>query len=155
MKSIITLSILALAFLFSCQKDKKMDKDEPTKEALSTENELDLQTFSELPELADCNTYIARNEEAYEKGEFIYADDYGNNAYIKIGDKLITIPLDEGDFDPSDNIRTIEWKEGNISFDIAPLIAPTGEEEVLFKGVMKIQVDGKVYQTPVYGKYSC
>lgn len=155
MKSKIILSLIAFTFIFSCQKDKSVQKESATTEVQSTENTLDIQSFEYLPELGECFTYIAKSKEDYNAQKFIYADDYGNQAYVKIGEEMKNIPLEEGDFDPSDNSRKIKWEGGKVFMEIIPIKEESTDEEVIFEGAIKIQIDGKIYQTAIYGKYSC
>ena len=51
----------------------------------------DLQTFNLPAEVQGCSCYFAKNKEDFDNEKYVYADDYGNTAYIKIEDKIVNI----------------------------------------------------------------
>lgn len=155
MKLKLTFTVLVLALLFSCQKDKKVTEEPIPKVENPISEVLNVQSFSALPELSDCYTYIAENKENFESENFIFADDYGNNAYLKINDEILKIPLEEGDFDPSDLEREVHFENGKIQIKLEPVQLDESEEQFIFQGQMTIEQDGKVFTTTIYGESSC
>ncbi len=153
MHKIIT-SIFILTVLFSCEKEKKIVDTPTTPKVENTENQrIDIQTFSEIPEIGDCSTYIAIDKIQFDAQKFIFADDYGNNAYLKINDENIHIELEEDDFDPSDKKRVILHKDLKISIYIDS--QEEKEDAFIFKGKMVVEKGKQKTTLPIYGKCSC
>lgn len=112
---------LSIVSFVSCKKDKE-NLTENTEIVLN--DSLDqvnsdsviikqntLQTFEIPPEVQGCSCLFAKNKEDFDNKKYIYVDDYGNTAYIKLEDKMIEIPMREGDFDPSDFSKVIKNSE--------------------------------------------
>jgi hypothetical protein len=114
-----------------------------------------LETFAMPLEVEGCSCYFAENKENYERERYVYVDDYGNSAYLKMNGKMIKIQMDEGDFDPSNFSKTIENAEYKVSMTgkkISEL-----DETMMFQGQMTVEDkrSGEKITTPVYGECGC
>ncbi|MBW8359865.1 MAG: hypothetical protein K0M63_08720 [Weeksellaceae bacterium] len=114
-----------------------------------------LETFAMPPEVEGCSCYFAENRENYEKERYLYVDDYGNSAYLKMNGKMIKIQMDEGDFDPSNFSKTIENAEYKVSMTGKKLSEL--DETMMFRGQMTVvdKKSGEKITTPVYGECGC
>lgn len=142
--------------LFSCKKEsialKNSPKDETQIESVS--REIKLETFGFPPEVEGCSCYFAKNKEDFNAEKYLYIDDYGNNAYLKIGGKLLKIEMDEDDFDPADFSKKI--KNDRISIEIKGKKVDELEEVMMFEGTMNVENNkGEKATTTIYGECGC
>lgn len=116
---------------------------------------LKLGKFGFPPEVEGCSCYFAENKADFEKQHFIYVDDYGNNATIKIGTNTIKIPMEEGDFDPANFSKTVENGEYKIEMNGKKI--DEGDETMLFQGTIKVTdlTNGQIFSSAVYGECGC
>ena len=114
----------------------------------------DMQTFTMPAEVQGCSCYFAKNKEDFDKGKYIYVDDYGNTAYIKLNGKVTKIPMQEGDFDPSDFSKTISNEQFTVSIKGRKL--KELDETMQFQGELTLQKkDGTKSVTHIYGECGC
>lgn len=114
-----------------------------------------LEKFGFPPEVVGCSCYFAENKADFQNEKYVYVDDYGNSAYIKLNGKLIKITMQEGDFDPSNFDRTIQNESYKIHMTgkkISEL-----EETMMFDGTMTVEdlKTGEKFATPIYGECGC
>lgn len=160
------IAIAALIFIQSCNKDPKitstdnadsvvMEVDSVTAKQNLEDNAILLESFPLPPEINGCSCYFARNEEEFEREEYIYADDYGSSAHLKLDGKMVKIAMEEGDFDPSNFQKTIENEQYKIHMTGKQVSAQ--EELMIFKGQLTIEnkTNRKQTTTPIYGECGC
>ena len=85
-----------LAALFSCNKSEQFSKIQSaaTSEVLrNTAGILKLETFDFPNDIEGCSCYFSKSKEDFDSEKYIYADDYGKKAVIKIDGKFISFPL--------------------------------------------------------------
>ena len=111
--------------------------------------------FGFPPEVEGCSCYFAENKADFEKERFVYVDDYGNNATININGKNVKIPMDEGDFDPSNFTKTIQ--NAQYLVEMIGKKIDEGDETMLFQGKMNVtdKKTKEVISTTVYGECGC
>ncbi len=167
MKNINSAIILvSLIFTHSCNKDPKITSteqkdslslqiDSTSKQHTDVNNAILLESFPLPPEINGCSCYFSRNQEEFEREEYIYADDYGSSAYLKLDGKMIKIPMEEGDFDASNFQKTIENEQYKIHMTGKQISAQ--EELMIFQGQLIIEnkTNGKQTTTPIYGECGC
>ncbi len=165
MKLFKTLGFVIVFFAITgCTKKENVTETDFT-DSLSIENpvvedsiivpELSLQTFGFPQEVEGCSCYFAENKTDFEKENFLYVDDYGNSAYIKVDRKLIKIPMEEGDFDPSNFNKNIENEDYSIS--MSGRKTDEGDETMQFEGVMTVKEKktGREFTSSVFGECGC
>ena len=164
MKKIILLGTLML--LASCKKEgsitnkvtstdsASLQQDSLNLQTPETLNTLTLDTFGFPAEVNGCSCYFSASKEDFDKEKYIYIDDYGNNAYVKTGGKLLKIEMKEGDFDPENFSKTIKNEE--VTINITGKKVKELEEVMMFKGMMTVEMkNGDKTTTPIYGECGC
>lgn len=163
MKKIILLGTFIL--LASCKKEGNIS-DKVTTDSVSLQqdslslqtpenlNTLTLETFGFPAEVNGCSCYFSASKEDFDKEKYIYIDDYGNNAYVKTGGKLLKIEMKEGDFDPGNFSKTI--KNEQVTINITGKKVKELEEVMMFEGTMTVEMqNGDKTTTPIYGECGC
>ena len=158
------LGLLTLAIIQSCKKefqDLSSTQSADTTTTVSTQSRQPevatsaLQTFAMPVEVEGCSCYFAKSQEDYDNEQFVYVDDYGNNAYIKLEGKMIKIPMEEGDFDPSNFNKVIE----DLDYKIIMTGRKTSEQDetMMFQGELSVYIkkEDRTITTPVYGECGC
>lgn len=159
--------IASLMMLFSCKKEEQITESKPlTTDSLKVEtdsmnvgtaetlNQINLETFGFPAEVNGCSCYFSKNKEDFDQEKYIYIDDYGNNAYLKIDGKTVKIKMKEGDFDPDNFSKVIKNKE--ISVTIQGKKVNELEEVMMFEGTMTVEnKKGEKTITPIYGECGC
>ncbi len=165
----IILGILLITF-FSCKKEtaqihEKQTEDSatlisdtlaaPVQDSIDLVAEKKLDKFGFPPEVEGCSCYFAENKSDFQKQQFVYVDDYGNNAYIKLNGKLVKIPMEEGDFDPSNFSKTIENAEYKVEMNGKKI--KEMDETMMFEGKMTVEnkKTGEKITAPIYGECGC
>jgi hypothetical protein len=158
LKYILVFSFL-IAF-YSCNKENSNETsastdslNQVTKDSTALISN-DLQTFEIPEELQGCSCYFAKNQEDFKNGKYIYADDYGNTAYIKIDNKIVKIPMEEGDFDPSDFNKTISNDDYTITIK-GKKVKEFGETTTFEGKLILKKKDGSTSITTIYGECGC
>ena len=159
--------IASLMMLFSCKKEEQIIESKPlTTDSLKVEtdsmnvgtaetlNQINLETFGFPAEVNGCSCYFSKNKEDFDQEKYIYIDDYGNNAYLKIDGKTVKIKMKEGDFDPDNFSKVIKNEE--ISVTIQGKKVNELEEVMMFEGTMTVEnKKGEKTITPIYGECGC
>ena len=159
--------IASLMMMFSCKKEEQITESKPlTTDSLQVEtdsmnvgtaetlNQINLETFGFPAEVNGCSCYFSKNKEDFDQEKYIYIDDYGNNAYLKIDGKTVKIKMKEGDFDPDNFSKVIKNEE--ISVTIQGKKVNELEEVMMFEGTMTVEnKKGEKTITPIYGECGC
>lgn len=162
MKKLIIIA--SLMMLFSCKKEEKISENKTTSDSLMlvndsaniTENynQINLETFGFLAEVNGCSCYFSKNKDDFQAEKYIYIDDYGNSAFLKIDGKTVKIKMEEGDFDPDNFSKVI--KNGDITVTIEGKKVNALEEVMMFEGTMMVEnKKGEKTITPIYGECGC
>lgn len=161
------LILLFTAFaLVSCKKDKEQRTPNATvQDSLTlpkdttlinknTEN-IVVETFAFPTEIKECSCYFAKNKSDFENEKYIYADDAGKTAYMKIdGKRLVMNLLSSSDME-ADEMLTKEIENENYKISVKGKKIKH-EEAMLFEGVITIEKpDGSVIKMPIYGECGC
>lgn len=161
------LFLIPLVMLFSCQKESKIvdntlikndsaaiQVDSADIHGSGTPNEINLGIFKFPAEVNGCSCYFSKNKEDFDQEKYIYIDDYGNTAYVKIDDKMVKIPMKEGDFDPENFSKTIKNDDVTITIDGKKI--KEMEEVMMFEGTMTVEnKKGEKTITSIYGECGC
>ena len=161
-----TAIIFLLLMAVSCKKDteninieKSTENGRPTQLQSVTNKQnnepFQLKSFGFPAEVEGCSCYFAKSKIDFDAEKYIYIDDYGNNGYIKVNGKLVKIPMEEGDFDPSNFQKNIEnenfriFMRGNKVKEL--------EEVMMFEGEMTVEnkKTGEKTTSRIYGECGC
>ena len=159
--------IASLVMLFSCQKEEKITESTDPKidatyvevDSLNTQepqnsNQINLETFGFPAEVNGCSCYFAKTKDDFEDEKYVYIDDYGNSAFVKLDRKMIKIAMKEGDFDPANFSKII--KNDDLTITIKGKKVNELEEVMMFEGTMTVEnKKGEKTSTPIYGECGC
>lgn len=151
--------------LTACKKDKEtvkdnastdslnIVKDSATTNAASGKVQVDIIPFPK--EIKECSCYFARNKADFEAEKYIYADDAGKTAYMKLdGQRLAMNLISSSDMEVDEELtKEIESDNYKISVKGKKI---KHEEALLFEGTLTIEKpDGTVETMPIYGECGC
>lgn len=156
--------IASLMMLFSCKKEEKITENKTTTDSLKITNDsvhaaenlnqINLETFAFPAEVTGCSCYFSKNKEDFDKEKYVYIDDYGNSAFLKIDGNTTKIKMEEGDFDPANFSKSIKNEEFSVS--IQGKKVKDLEEVMMFEGMMTVEnKQGEKTVTPIYGECGC
>lgn len=150
--------------MMSCKKENTVSENSAPTETMKvdsvssnvhqTSDDLNLQTFGFPPEVDGCSCYFSKNKEDFENEKYIYIDDYGKTAYLKMDNKLHKIAMKDDDFDPENFQKEI--KNEDLSIKISGKKVKELEEVMMFEGTMEVTLkNGKKSTVPIYGECGC
>jgi len=160
------LIILFSAFtMIACKKEKATVSDSKPVDSLtivqdSVENDSEtahvlVDVFPFPNEIKECSCYFAKNKSDFENEKYIYADDAGKTAYMKLDGKRLAMNLiSSSDMEANEELtKEIENENYKISVKGKKI---KNEEVLLFEGTLTItKPDGSVTTMPIYGECGC
>ncbi len=150
--------------LIACKKDKEpvsntsdsLNGKQDTVVVDTIKNEkISVDVFPFPKEIKECSCYFARSKADFENEKYIYADDAGKTAYMKLDGKRLAMNLiSSNDMEVDDELsKEIENENYKISVKGKKI---KNEEALLFEGTLTIEkADGTVVTTPIYGECGC
>lgn len=112
-------------------------------------------TFPFPSEIKECSCYFAKSKADFLAEKYIYADDVGKTAYMKLDGKRMALNLiSSSDMEVDEQLsKEIENDDYKISVQGKKI---KGEEALLFEGTLTIEKpDGTTVTTPIYGECGC
>jgi len=157
--------VFATALLLTaCKKetqtvaDKGSDSTEVLKKDSITEKPNAAITVEAFPfpnEIKECSCYFARSKKDFENENYIYADNAGTLAYMKIDGKRLALPLISSSDMEVDDVLTKEIENENYKISVKGKKL-ANEEAMLFDGTLSIEKpDGTKTVIPIYGECGC
>ena len=158
----------ALAFLciLACKKETvilsgtgtagaAVQTSQATTDTIRIKSSPGLETFPMPAEVEGCSCYFSTDRANYENEKYVYVDDYGKSAYIKIDGTMIKIPMQEADLDPSNFTKNIE--NSNYKINLSGKKINEMDETMMFQGTMTVEnkKTGERFSTPIYGECGC
>lgn len=151
--------------LIACKKDKETVSDLAKKDSVTVaqdsvttdtqKTDITIDTFPFPKEIKECSCYFAKSKSDFENEKYIYADDAGKTAYMKLDGKRLAMNLiSSSDMEVDEELsKEIESNDYKISVKGKKI---KGEEALLFEGTLTIEKpDGTVVTLPVYGECGC
>ncbi|AKK73314.1 hypothetical protein [Chryseobacterium gallinarum] len=151
--------------LVACKKDKETlsgpsaaDSLQIVKDSVKSDlssGKIAIETFPFPSEIKECSCYFAKNKADFESEKYIYADDAGKTAYMKLDGKRLAMNLiSSSDMEVDEELtKEIESNDYKISVKGKKI---KNEEALLFEGTLTIErPDGTVVTTPIYGECGC
>jgi len=151
--------------LIACKKEKETVTDPASQDSLtvvqdsvktdSASGKILVDVFPFPKEIKECSCYFAKNKADFENEKYIYADDAGKTAYMKLDGKRLAMNLiSSSDMEVDDEItKEIENENYKISVKGKKI---KHEEALLFEGTLTIEKpDGTIVTTPIYGECGC
>lgn len=159
---IIFFSALVLT---ACKKDKESVTSQPVPDSLNTAKDsvksetspgkILVDVFPFPKEIKECSCYFARNKADFEAEKYIYADDAGKTAYMKLDGQRLALNLISSSDMEADEELTKEIENDNYKISVKGKKIK-GEEALLFEGTLTIEKpDGTVETMPIYGECGC
>ena len=98
--------------------------------------------------------YFSKNKADFESEKYIYADDFGRAAYIKINGKMVKIPMEEKDFNPEGFEKSVSGEDYEIY--LKGKQTESLDEVFQIEGELTVRdKTGKTFKTPIYGECGC
>lgn len=160
------LIIFFSAFLLTaCKKDKETVSNTASKDSLTTVQDsaktnnstgkILVEPFPFPKEIKECSCYFAKNKADFEAEKYIYADDAGKTAYMKLDGKRLAMNLISSSDMEADEELSKEIESGDYKISVKGKKIKK-EEALLFEGTMTIEKpDGSIETTPIYGECGC
>ncbi|MBV8326212.1 hypothetical protein [Chryseobacterium sp.] len=151
--------------LVACKKDQANASGSASADSLhhikdsvatgSSSDKIQVETIAFPTEIKECSCYFAKNKADFENEKYIYADDAGKTAYMKLDGKRVAMNLISSSDMEVDEVLTKEIENENYKISVKGKKIK-GEEALLFEGTLTIEKpDGSVYTTPIYGECGC
>lgn len=151
--------------LVACKKEKETVSNSIPKDSLnivqdsakidSTSAKILVDVFPFPKEIKECSCYFARNKADFENEKYIYADDAGKTAYMKLDGKRIAMNLISSSDMEVDEELTKEIENENYKISVKGKKIKH-EEVLLFEGTLTIEKpDGSITTMPIYGECGC
>lgn len=153
MKKMLIL-VLAGVMLWACNK-KETEKVEELQDSTTMDTASPTLNTIVLPDqLGECSCKMAATEADYKQGKYLYADDYGNTAYVKINGEDFVFNLDES-FDLENFERILENEK--YMLHIKNKNVKTQEEMHIYRGeiILTNKQTSKETVTAVYAQCGC
>ncbi|QQQ27872.1 hypothetical protein [Chryseobacterium indoltheticum] len=157
--------LFSALILVACKKEKETVTDSKPSDSLNVVQDsaktdfapekvlVDIFPFPK--EIKECSCYFARNKADFEQEKYIYADDAGKTAYMKLAGKRIAMNLiSSSDMEAGEELtKEIENENYKISVKGKKI---KHEEALIFEGTLTIEKpDGSITKTPIYGECGC
>jgi len=160
------LIVFFSAFLLvACRKDKETVSTSENKDSgISVQDSIkvdfpaekvmvDIFPFPE--EIKECSCYFAKNKSDFENEKYIYADDAGKTAYMKLDGKRLAMNLISSSDMEADEVLSKEIENENYKISVKGKKVKH-EEALIFEGTLTIEKpDGAVSVMPIYGECEC
>lgn len=150
--SLIQFAIILL--FYSCNFTDRADKK--TESMNKKDSDIILQTFTELPDAIDgCACLFAEDNKAFKNGEYLYADNMQTAGFVKIGDEMVQVTLDESDNSSDIRILTTGKNEDiEVKLDIRK--SDQLDYQGSYFGTLEVKTkDGRKYKKTVFGECGC
>jgi len=107
-------------------------------------------------DIEGCSCYFSRNRAEFKKSEYIYMDNYGDIAYLKINGNLERFRLAKSKSLMSSDRTEATWVNENFEFDIKTEQIGQIDETWQRKGKLTLkQKDGEIIEEDIYGECGC
>lgn len=151
--------------LIACKKEKetvsdstKTDSTNIVQDSAKTgvqNADITVDTFDFPKEIKECSCYFAKNKADFENEKYIYADDAGKTAYMKLDGKRLAMNLISSSDMEVDEELTKEIENDNYKISVKGKKIKH-EEALLFEGTLTIEKpDGSKTTMPIYGECGC
>ncbi len=149
-------TVLFAQLLLSCGQNQQSNKTTSTENISSKDDRISIDTFSTFPpEIDGCACYFSNDETEFKNRKYIYADDYGNNAFVSINGVMTKFVLSKSDTLAGD--RSVETFV-NDKYEITIDVKQVGQIDETWQktGTIKIKPkDGKETIKNIYGECGC
>jgi hypothetical protein len=148
--------ILFIQLLTACSDNQHSKKSNAVINIPNKEKEIKIDTFSTFPpEIDGCACYFSNNEEEFKDKKYIYADDYGDNAFISVNGKMTKFVLNKSTkLNNTRYVQTFVNDDYEITIDLKQVSQL--DETWQKTGTLKIKPKvGKVIVKNIYGECGC
>lgn len=160
-----TIIFLSVFLLVACKKEQQTNQRTTLEDSLKitqdstvadiSTGKILVENFPFPTEIKECSCYFAKSKADFEAEKYIYADDAGKTAYMKLDGKRLAMNLiSSSDMEVDEQLsKEIESDNYKISVKGKKI---KGEEALLFEGTLTIEKpDGTIVTMPIYGECGC
>lgn len=160
-----TIIFLSVFLLVACKKEQQTNQRTTLEDSLkitqdstiadTSTGKILVEHFPFPTEIKECSCYFAKSKADFEAEKYIYADDAGKTAYMKLDGKRLAMNLiSSSDMEVDEQLsKEIESDNYKISVKGKKI---KGEEALLFEGTLTIEKpDGTIVTMPIYGECGC
>ena len=151
--------------LIACKKEQQtsqnsalVDSSSIVKDSTVTDlssEKIAVETFPFPTEIKECSCYFAKSKADFLSEKYIYADDAGKTAYMKLDGKRMALNLISSSDMEADELLSKEIENDDYKISVQGKKIK-GEEALLFEGTLTIEKpDGTVVNIPIYGECGC
>ncbi|SMP28923.1 hypothetical protein [Chryseobacterium profundimaris] len=151
--------------LIACKKEQQtsqnsasVDSSSIVKDSTVTDlssEKIAVETFPFPTEIKECSCYFAKSKADFLSEKYIYADDAGKTAYMKLDGKRMALNLISSSDMEADELLSKEIENDDYKISVQGKKIK-GEEALLFEGTLTIEKpDGTVVTIPIYGECGC
>lgn len=159
MKKYIIAAAIGSLSVIGCSKKEEdvVGTKAPTETKASTAAKASagFQAFTQPDNIQGCSCSFGATEADFQAGNFVYVDDYGNEAQVKINGHTEYFPMKEGDFLPDNFNKKLENQ--NYLLEISGKKVGNDPEQLRFEGTIKAtdKKSQQQYTTPIIGECAC
>ena len=156
---------ISAILLVSCKKEQQTIPDSISADSVkivqdsvstgTSSEKILVETFPFPKEIKECSCYFAKNKADFEAEKYIYADDAGKTAYMKLNGKRLALNLISSSDMEVDEELSKEIENDNYKISVKGKKIKS-EETLLFEGTLTIEKsDGTIITMPIYGECGC
>jgi hypothetical protein len=152
----LIIAILVTQLLLSCGDNQHSKKSNAVINVPAEEKKINIDTFSTFPpEIVGCACYFSNNKKEFKNKKYIYADDYGDNAFISVNGKMTKFVLNKSTkLHNTHYVQTFVNDDYEITIDVKQVSQL--DETWQKTGTLKIKPKvGKVIVKNIYGECGC
>lgn len=158
MKKYIVAAAIASFAAIGCSKKEEVPQAKPsteTKTPAVANAPAGFQAFTRPDNIQGCSCAFGTTEADFQAGNFVYVDDYGNEAQVKINGHTEYFPMKEGDFLPDNFNKKLENQ--NYLLEISGKKVGEDPEQLRFEGTIKAtdKKSQQQYTTTIIGECAC
>lgn len=158
MKKLLMTTLLAALMAESCSKEEKVTETQPkteVKQPDSVERASGFEAFGRPENIQGCSCAFGATDADFQAGQFVYVDDYGNQAQVMLNGKMEFFPMEEGDFLPDNFNKKLE--NAQYELEISGKKASSDPELLRFEGTLRAtdKKTKKQFTTPIVGECAC
>lgn len=157
MKKLVILISAALV-ITACKKEKEVTNTKEN-DSIGIEKSItgiNIEAFGFPDGVNNCSCYFATSKEEFEKENYVYADDLGASAQLKINGAMLKLDLISSTDMDSEDEMVKEMQNENYTVSIKGKKIKSNNEAMMFEGTMTVEnVNGEKATTPIYGECGC
>ncbi len=150
------IMVSIIVYLLGCSGAEKSEVNEKKVPSIELED-IQIQVIEKWPDEIDgCSCYSSRNQDELKKREYIYMDDYVDNAFMNISGRIESFRLIKSDTLASSESSKETWTNERFELIIETEQIGQIEETWQHKGKLTLKSnDGAIIEKEIYGECGC